>query len=173
MKLTFKKGDITDMLVFVIVLFILAVGLFIFAYTIPTIADGLNDAGLNNSVEGANAITEMSNVGTITIQRGFFLLFMGLMAGTMISAFFVRTHPIFLFLYIIFLAISIFIGTYFGNAYDTLTEIDIFASTLGSQTLINLVMDNLIKITLGVGALSMIIVFAKFSSLGGRGRQDL
>lgn len=166
-----KKGDLPDMLIFLVSITILAVGIFVFAYIIPTISTGLADAGLNNSAEGVSAIAQMNNLGTNILQNGFFLLFVGLIMGTMISSFLARTHPIFLFLYIIFLGITIFLATYLGNFYETFSSTGIFADTLASQTLINLVMNNLVKITLGVGALSMVILFSKFTSE--RGRQDI
>lgn len=163
-----KKGDVTDMLLFVIAVFILFVGFFILAFIVPQITDGLKDAGLNNSAEGANAIDRLSEFGTVTIQRGVFFLFVGLIISTMVTAFFARTHPIFLFLYILILGISIILSVYLGNAYQTMTETEIFAETLVSQTLLNIVMSNIITIVLAVGALSMIIVFAKFTTGGGQ-----
>lgn len=163
-----KRGDVTDMLVLVIVLFILAIGLFIFAFIVPEIADGLNDAGMNSSSEGASAITSMGNFGTVTIQRGFLLLFMGLIASTMITSFFARTHPIFLFLYIFILALSIFIAVYLGDAYQQMISTPIFVDTVASQGLISLIMNHILTITLAVGVLSMIIVFSKFSTGGGQ-----
>lgn len=164
MGLIQKKGDLTDIMVFLISVFILAIGLFIFGYVIPTIADGLNDAGMNSSTEGANAIDEMGKIGTVTIQRGFFLLMVGLIMSMMVTSFLTRTHPIFLFLYIFLFGVSIFLGTYLGNAYESFSQTPIFAETLAQQTVINTVMSNLIKITLAAGAISLIIVFAKFSS---------
>ena len=89
----------------------------------------------------------------------------------MISSFLARTHPIFLFLYIIFLGITVFLATYLGNFYETFSSADIFVDTLASQTLINFVMNNIVKITLGVGALSMVILFSKFTTSGRR--QDI
>ena len=163
-----KKGDITDMLIFLVVIFVLAVGLFIFAYIVPQISSGLDDAGLNSSTEGASAITSLSEFGTITMQRGFFLLFAGLIISTMVTSFFARTHPIFLFLYIIILGITVFLSIYLGRAYQQLTESPIVVETLASQGLINIVMNNIITIVIAVGALSMIIVFAKFSTGGGQ-----
>lgn len=163
-----KKGDVTDMLVFLVVIFILAIGLFILAFIIPQITDGLEQAGLNSSSEGANAINRLSDVGTVTIQRGFFLLFMGLIASTMITSFFARTHPIFLFLYILVAGMTVFLGVYLGRAYNQMTESSVFAETLASQTLINIVMSNILTIVVAVSALSMIIVFAKFSAGGGQ-----
>ncbi len=156
------------MLVFLIVVFTLAIGLFILAFIIPQISDGLNSAGLNSSSEGASSINRLSEFGTITIQRGFLLIFAGLILSTMITSFFARTHPIFLFLYIMVLGVTVFIGIYLGNAYQQFSEVPVFAETLGSQNLINIVMQNIITITIAVGVLSMIIVFAKFSSGGGQ-----
>ena len=166
-----KKGDLPDMLIFLVSITILAIGLFVFAFIIPTISTGLAEAGLNDSAEGASALNQMTNLGTNVIQKGFFLLFVGLIMATMVTSFLGRTHPIFLFLYIIFLGITILLSTYLGNFYDTLTATGIFAETLASQTLINVVMNNIVKITLGVGALSMVILFSKFAT--GRGRQDI
>ena len=166
-----KKGDVTDNLIFLIVVFILAIGLFILAFIIPQISSGLNDAGLNSTTEGSNAIIGLGNFGTITMQRGFFLIFAGLVMGSLISSFFIRTHPIFMLLYIFFMGLTVFIGTYLGNAYEALTAISIFSDTLASQGLINIVMTNIVKITIGVGALSLIIIFAKFTS--GRGAQRI
>ena len=165
-----KKGDVTDMLVFMLWIFIIGVGLFIMVFAIDSIATGLRVGGLNNTVEGANAIDKLEDFGTVQLQRGFMLLFMGLIAGTMISSFLVRVHPIFLFLYIAFLIITVFIGTYLANAYDQMRNISIFSDQLANQTLINVVFENMVPILIAIGALSLFIVFAKFTSFFG-GRQ--
>ena len=133
------------------------------------IAEGLNISPLNSSTEAVDAINAVENIGTVLIQRGFFFVFMGLIIGTMISAFFIDSHPIFLFLYIIFLAVSIMLSVYLGNAYENLTELTIFANISATQTLINFVMNNIVVIMVAVGSLSIIIVFSKFSSGGGGG----
>lgn len=165
-----KKGDVPDILIFLITIFILGVGLFIFAFIIPEITSSMNQAGMNETNETRSAINQLESFGTVTIQRGFFLLFIGLSIATFISAFLVRAHPIFLFLYILFYGITIFLGTYLGNAYDQMRQLSIFSDTLASQTLINLVFENLLLIIVGIGAISMIIVFAKFSSRVGGDR---
>lgn len=158
-----KKGDITDILIFVVIIFTLGIGLFIFAYIIPQISSGLSEVGMNNSEEGASAIGSLFDFGTVTIQRGFLLLFVGLIISTMITSFFARTHPIFLFLYILILGVTVFLGVYLGRAYQQMVESPIFVTTLSSQGLINIVMNNIITIVIAVGALSMIIIFSKFS----------
>ena len=161
-----KRGDVTDIITFLILIFILVVGLFIFAFIIPQITQGLENAGINETSEAADAIDKLEIFGTVQIQRGFFLIFVGLSIATFISAFLVRVHPIFMFLYILFIILTVFIGTYLGNAYDQMRNIPIFAETMASQTLINLIFENLLTIIIAVGAISLVIVFAKFSSFG-------
>ena len=168
-----KRGDETDMLILLITIFIFAVGFFIIAFIIPSITEGLKTAGLNKSTEGASAIETLENFGPVIINRGTFALLIGLAISTLITSFLTVRSPIFLFLWIIFLALTVFLGTYLGNAYETITNNPTFADILAEQTLINLVMNNIIVFLIGVGALSLIIVFAKFSSRGGGGgRRD-
>ncbi len=161
-----KRGDVTDMLIFVILIFAFAIILFVLTFVVSEISDGLRTGGLNNTDEGSNAIDQLDSFGVKGIQRGFFLLFIGFIISTLLTSFLVRTHPIFMFLYIFVLGITIFIGTFLGNAYNDLVNNPIFAEQLASQTLFHLVMDNIITILVAVGALSMIIVFSKFSSFG-------
>lgn len=165
-KIESKKGDVTDMLIFLIIAFIMAIGIFVLVFTTNEISDGLRSGGLNNTVEGGDAIDELQEFGNTTLQAGFFLLFVGLIISTLITSFFIRTHPLFMFLYIFVLGLTVFIGTYLSNAYETMINSPIFANELASQTLITLVMENMITILVAVGALSMIIVFSKFSSRG-------
>jgi hypothetical protein len=162
-----KKGEVSDMLMFVVTIFVLAVGLFVLMYIIPSITSGLNTAGLNNTAEGASAINSMDGTFTGMLNNGFMLLFVGLTISVMITSFLVRTHPIFLFLYIIFLIVTVILSFYLGNAYAQMSNNPIFAGMLSDATFFNLVMGHIAEITIAVGALSMIIVFSKFSTFGG------
>ncbi len=170
----YKKGDLPDMLIFLVTTFIFAIGLLIFAFVIPEISSGLISAGMNSTSEGATAIDELTELGVNGMQKGFLFLFTGFIMGLMISSFLVRTHPIFIFLYIIFLGITLFLGTYVGNAFEQVATSSALANTTASNGLITIVMQNIVGITLAVGALSMIIIFAKFSNIGsGGGRNPL
>lgn len=166
--LEFKKGDLPDMLVFLITIFVFAIGLVILAFIIPQISLGLETAGMNSTEEGQSAIDELTELGEQGMQKGFLFLFTGFIMGLMISSFLVRTHPIFVFMYIIFLGLTLFLGTYIGNAFEQVATTSALAETTANQGLITIVMQNIVGITLAVGALSMIIIFAKFSGIGGR-----
>lgn len=161
-----KKGDLPDMLIFLVVIFVLAIGMLVLAFVTPQIATGLETAGLNSSAEGINAIDQLSTFGTEGIQKGFFFLMIGLIISTMVTSFLTVTHPIFMFLYILFLGMTLFLGTFFGNAFEQFANSPVLIDTLGSQGLISIVMKNIVVISLVTGALSIIIVFAKFSTKG-------
>lgn len=162
-SLNSKKGDLPDMLIFIVTIFIFAIGLLILAFVIPSITDGLNDGGLNESSEGKQTIDELTELGVNGLQKGFFFLFVGLIMSTMITSFLTRTHPIFLFMYIFFLAVTLFIGGFLGNAFEQFAKSPVLVDTLGTQGLISIVMQNIVIITLVTGALSMIVIFAKFA----------
>jgi len=155
-----KKGDITDSLAFLVTIFIFGIGFFILAWIIPQITNGLNLANLNNTAEGTNAINKLSDFGTNGIQKGFFWLFIGLCIAELISAFYLDSHPIWLFLYIIFLGVTIILAAYLGNAYEQMINLSAFSGF--SQGYITIIMQNIIKIVIGVSALSFIIIFSKF-----------
>lgn len=159
-----KKGELSDMLIFLITIFALAIGLFILMFVTPKISDGLRVAGLNNSQEGNAAVEQLDNIGSNVINNGFLMLFVGLIISVFITSFLVRTHPIFLFLYIFLLGITVVLAFYLGNTYETFKNNEIFADMVENASFINIVMKYIAEITVAVGALSMIIVFSKFSS---------
>lgn len=160
-----KKGDIFDSMSLLIILVIFGIGFFVIAWIIPNITTGLGNAGLNNSAEGESAISQLNDFGINGIQRGYFWLFIGLCIAQIISAFYADTHPIWLFLYIVFLALTVILGTYLGNMYGTITSNSAFSGF--SQGLIEAVMGNLMKIIIAIGALSMIIIFSKWAFFTG------
>jgi len=162
-----KKGELTDMLVFLITIFVFAIVLFIFMFIFPSITSGLRTAGLNNSAEGASAISSVESTMVGTLNNGFMILFVGLILSVMITSFLVRSHPIFLFLYIFFLGVTILLSFYLGNVYYTMQNMPVFASVLAQATFINLIMNHIAEIVTAVGVLSFIIVFSKFSTFGG------
>lgn len=162
-----KSGELTDMLIFVITIFIFAVGLLIFMFIVPNISAGLRTAGLNSTSEGAAAINTMDSTFTGMMNNGFMMLFVGLSLSILITSFLVRTHPIFLFLYILFLGITILLTFYLGNTYETIIANPTLAPAVANATFLNLIMSHIAEITVAVGALSMIIIFSKFSTFGG------
>ena len=161
-----KKGDLSDTLLFVITAFIFGIGMFVLMFVVPQISSGLRLAGLNDSVAMNNAINSIDSFVSI-INYGTFFVMIGLLMSILITSFLVRTHPIFLIMYVFFIPISIILAVYLGNAYNTVATNSAFTAVYASASMINLFFANLVKITLVANFVSIIIVFSKFSTFGG------
>ena len=148
-------------------MFIFGIGIFIIAYVWPVIFEGMRTNGINNSVEANTAINQMIAIGNGGLSKGFVVIFIGLILSTMITAFLVRQHPIFLFMNIIVLLIAVVVAVYLSNAYDQFISNPIFAQTAANNPLIAFIMNNSVVIIIVVGALDMIISYASFQ--GGSG----
>lgn len=167
-KSRFKKGDATDVLIVVISVFFLAVIFLVYWYFTTTTAAALASTPINTT-ETRAGIQALSDLGTKGSSEGFVMIFAALLLGVMLSSFMVKIHPVFIFLYIIMLSVSIILAVFLGNAYGLITSQEPFLSAAVANPVIDIIMRNIVRITLGVGALSMIVVFAKTFGPGDQG----
>jgi len=156
-----KRGDVTDIFVFVLIAVFLAISFIVVLFVNNEVLDIISTTALNESSASSSIIDSFELINTQTVQRGYALFIGILMIGMVVSAFLVRVHPAFIFIYIITLAFAIFVSVYLGNMYSDFIAVDEIAVIANQQPMINFFMENLLKIVLVVGALSMIIVLSK------------
>lgn len=164
-----KRGDVTDALVVLIILFFLAVSFITVLIVNNKLAEIIDDNEQFNSTAAAPAISSAFNtINTVTVQRGFVIFFGLLVVGVIGSSFLVRVHPAFLFIYIIVGSFTIFVAVFLANIYDDMIDNPTIALVADGQPMINWIMAHLVKITLAISIISMIIVFSKiFGQPGG------
>lgn len=163
MKAKSKKGDVTDILSFVVILFVIITGFFIISFIVPYITNGFRTAGLDNSPQGINAINKLDDFGLNGIQRGVFWIFLGLFVSVLISSFYADTHPVWMFLYIFFLITTVIISAYLANAYETMINLNAFNGW--TQTYMTTILQHIVLIEISLACLSFIIIFTKRSIL--------
>ena len=156
-----KRGDVTDTLMFLIVLFFVAISLVITLYTNSIIQNVISTTALNESTAYASINTSFTMIQEYSVQRGFVLFFGILVIGIIVSSFLIRVNPVFIFIYIFILGIAIFTSIYLANTYALMVENPLFAEISTNYTMITWVMQNVVTILLAVGGLSMIIIFGK------------
>lgn len=156
-----KKADAPDVITFLIVIFFLAVSFIVVTFVVNQLKSVITDTALNDTSPAADIVAGIDNMTTNTINKGFLLLFGFLIIGEIASAFMIKIHPVFLFIWIIFAGVGIFLGVFLGNAYQSLIAVDAFAEIAAKQTMINWVMEHIVMIMLGVAGLSMVVLFAK------------
>lgn len=160
-----KKGSIEDIFLLIVFLFALAIFIGVVAYTFPRITDGLRETELNDSSEVRRALLETDTVAT-RLNAVWFILFVGLCIGILITSFLIDSHPVFLPIYIILLILAIVVGVVMSNAYEEFRVNSPLNETMTTQTFTTTVMDNFIPVLIGVGILSMIVIFGKAKLLG-------
>ena len=163
-----KKGDVTDIFLFIIIATFLAITFIVTIFVNIQIKDIIENTALNESQAADTIVERFTVINDTTVQNGYVVFISIFLLGILLSAFLVRMHPAFLFLYIIMLAFAIFVSVYLGNLYYDFIQVPEMAAVASNQPMISFFMENIVKITLAVGALSMIIVFSKiFASPGG------
>lgn len=171
MKIKIKKGDPTDIILFLVIIFFLAISMVVSLFVNSKIQNIIDNTTLNQSSAYSSITTSFDVINEYTVQRGFILMFGLLIVGMLVSSFMIKVHPIFMFIYIITLAFSIFISIYLANSYELIVSNGQLSILSDKYTMMTWVMQNIAKILLGVGALSMIIIFGKL--FGGGGSQDI
>lgn len=155
-----KKGDPTDMLVVVIFMFILAVAFVFYYYFTVITVQALHNSPMNIT-ETQGAISSLENQGNAS-GTGYIFIVGGMILGVIASSFWVREHPSFIPLYIIFILVSVVVAGLLGNAYVQVTSFLPFnVQTTAATTIIDICMRHSVRIALVVGVLSMIIALSK------------
>ena len=169
-----KRGDVTDPMVILLILAFLSISFIVVILANSKISEVISTTALNSTTAAPNIISSLNDVNSNTVQRGFVIFMAILVIGIIGSAFLIRVHPVFLFIYIIVLGFTIFVALYIGNVYDDFIQNDTINAIAADQTMINWIMQHIVTIILAVGALSMIIVFAKvFGTQGGLSPADI
>lgn len=160
MKFINKKGDPTDMLIVIISVFFLAIVFLTYWYFTTTTANAFRQTPIyiNETVSGVQSLQDLGEKGS---SQGFVMIFGALLMGVIISSFLVKIHPVFLFLYIIMLSVTIILAVFLGNAYGLMTSQSPFDAAAAANPVIDIIMRNIVHIALAVGAMSMVVVFAK------------
>jgi hypothetical protein len=171
MALIRKKGDPTDPILILVILVFLAISMVIGVFVNTKIGDIISTTQLNQTTAYASINAGLNNVNMYGVQQGFLMMFALICIFLMVSSFLVKVHPVFLFLYIIMLGITVFVSIYVGNFYYKVQTTPGLQEVFSTQPQINFILNNIVLIMLGLGALSMLIVFVKLfqAPVGGGG----
>lgn len=163
------KGDASSIVTFLIVVFFLAISFIVVAYANNEIKGVIDNTVLNSTSVASAASDQLENITTRTINNGFGAIVAFLIIGMMISSMMVRVHPVFLFIYIIVLAITLFVSAPLANSYELVVTNGELAGVAAYQTIITWIMQHITLVLLGTAALSFIILFSKLGGSNGIG----
>lgn len=157
-----KKADATEIFLVLFMLVFLAISFLVVAFAMSKFKEVIeSNAELNSTSPAPSIINSLDRISITTIPNAFMFITAFFIIGMLASAFLIRIHPIFLFIYIIFTAVAIFTSVFLGNVYQDLTEVDALSEIAAEQEQTNWIMEHIVLITLAMGGLSMIVTFSK------------
>ena len=161
-----KKANIPDILMMMVILFGIVIFLVILYYIWTQVSPELNIALDSVMPDGdatysVNTTSTQVTDSTLTFDSMMPLVIVGLLIMVLVSAFMVRSHPVFFFISIMVLAIFITLSAVFSNVYQTITDDSELSTTSSDFSITNLFMDKLPYIILIVTVLTFIILWGK------------
>jgi len=163
-----KRGDVSNIPVFMIILFFLAISFIVGVYTNDIIKDVINDPKMETSVTDTIS-GALITFNETTVQQAFVFAVAIMIIVMFISAFLVRIHPVFFFIYLLVLSFTLFMSVFISNIYHQFISVEQIANIASKQPMINYFMEHMVIIVLVVGIMSLIVTFAKKpSSIVGR-----
>lgn len=156
-----KRGSMIDVFFLVVTITGLAIFILIVSHVTPKITDGLKEMdGLNKtneSKEALDAVEENNN----KLDGILLFIFVGLIIGIFITAFLIDSHPVFVVVYIFLLGFSVLIGVIMNKVYESFYNSETLNETARELTFTTAILNNYVPIIIGVGIITMIIIFAK------------
>jgi len=164
-----KKGSIQD--IFTLIIFMVGLGIFIaiLVYVVPQITDEMRETELNDTLSVRTALSISDDIVENKLNNIYLVIFAGLIISILIASFMIDSHPIFIPIYILLLGFAVVVGVIMDNVYTEFTEQSALnVSVTNSMEIPTAIMGNFIPIIIGVGVLSMIIIFGKRRLIGER-----
>lgn len=157
-----KRGNLLD---------ILWVGIFLFAFALTVVIGWLvltsvNDAFQANDqigIEGQQIINDSTN-RYVAVFDGIFMFFLvAVSIMVIVSAFWIKTHPIFFGVSLVVLVIFVFLFNIFGDVFMEVGSNPALVNYTNSFSIIPFVMDNYATLLAVLGFVAVVVLFAKAS----------
>lgn len=160
-----KKGFVGDMGIYVILIFAIALSLVVIYY--------INDT-INTAVQGNEGFPAISKTIFSRFNNRFVaiwdawsvFLVLGFLAVLVITAFALRSHPVFAMFSILILIFIGILSVHFSNSYNDVVTNPVLLTHANEFGKLNFIMTNLPKIFIALGFIFIIVLFAKTKSQG-------
>ena len=150
-----------------VLVFVFAIAFFIGKFAMSTVSDAITSIP---TIAGHQEVVDALEDTDETMGRAdyvIFGLFIGLVLAMIVGSYFMASHPILMFVYIIVVVISVIAGAFMSNAWETTTQLSVFGSTISEFPISNNLLSYLPFYNAVVGIIGIIIMFAKYNREGG------
>lgn len=148
--------------VFATALFLLIIGM-AFSQVFVQIA---NSPGIIDNGPVHNSFLEWNNRVYPRLDYFVLIFFIGSILGLIVSAWFIRTHPVFMVIYIVVWILSVGLSTVFSNVWETVSSQPAFASYVSDFPVSNYLLGHMALYLAVIGFIGIVVTFGKPNSSG-------
>ena len=157
------KGSLFDVIILGVTMLVLAIGILIGSLVMTQIQTSTSSM-LTSA--GAQAALQAGTDAINTFNYGFVIIVIGGAIGSLILAWMVPSHPIFMLVSVIMLLLSVVVLPILANTYETFASTSEMASAAASFPLMNLLMSNMPLIGVVFGVMMMIVLYTRYNTQG-------
>lgn len=165
-----KKGAVTDLAVFMILVFIISIfgGVMFFVghqihtsllNAAPQLQINNPNTNITDTIEKTVGMADSSNS---MLFWGTGVIIFGLILSILITSFIVKTHPVMFIPYIFVIFVMTIISASISNAYEKLLQDPVLGASFVNFTAQNFIMLNLPMIVIVVGLIAGALMFINF-----------
>ena len=166
MKPMDKKGSVQDVFLIIIMLLVFAI-FFVIMMIVQSHIDAAASPAFENVSAGSSiGITTVSSIFNNSLNYMYLAVFFALIIGTLIMAYMTPTHPIFYLLAIILFVGLMIISVVISNTWQSFANAspEIYNTVTGHLTFADYILNNLPIVSLVIGVLVAIVLFARSGS---------
>lgn len=156
-----KRGGIISIITLIIFLVTFSIFLIITYYVTDQIEGAIRNSSMNDSEAVRDVLGEQSNINA-QLDNVYMILFAGLCLSVLLVSFIIDANPIWIPIYIILFGSTILVGVIMNRVYVEFYNNATLTTIAQLQTYQTAIMSNFIPIILGIGVLSMIIIYGKW-----------
>lgn len=164
-----KEGSILDLVFIMVFIFVAALSVIIAYFIYSRYTDATEDVEAFNNTYVGN-ITAYSTANLENFDYLFIFIVFGLLVLTVVSGFYVASHPVFFFISLMTLILVVILGAIFANIFDEVVVSDEVNETVDMETdfpIIDYFMSNYPTMILILGVILMVVFYAKSKLSGG------
>jgi len=156
-----------DIVIIVVVLFILAVSIFVSVFVSNKMNTALRDNSVINSTAEAVVVIDSTEHRLAGADGWYFAFFIFSIISLLITGWLVGGHPIFMVAYFLVIVIAVVLGAVLSNVWIEFSTNAVFAGELAAYPLTNNILTNLPYYMAVIGFLGMVAMYAKPLLQGG------
>ncbi len=155
-----KKAGIPDGIFYMVAMFAVAIIILVSFLALSEINDNFQESNTITD-QGKSLIGGLQGKYVQIMDNAFLMIFVGILIGTGVGVWFIKTHPALFWLMIPIFAFIIFLSAIYANVFFNFTENEKITAIASQFTIIPFIMRNYAYVITGVVILISILLFSK------------